>query len=259
MIDPIDEAKGRAFEWLVGLAYQHLDHSSYIVPQGRLPPPLNGSKSSIYVDFYRYDPQKQDGEIVEVKWRCNEENLNCTINDIMTSLKEHSLPLNSGEHININPVKEARKIILVTNRKIGSYKHDSIYYLTLQELIDESPSRLWPIKVMNENLSERANERDLKAVTRLEELFYRVFMEGFETGYLPDLEDLAHEYFFAGAKRLNILKKDLKGFYKPKVRFHPFGVANRGPPYYSPRIRSKRDIAREISICENLIYLRRKL
>lgn len=202
-INPLDKAKGEAFEWLVGLLYQQVKGDEGVIPQGRLLSDRGMQRQShLYVDFYCYDPSKRDGEIVEAKWRNSPEELIQTVRKLKNAA---SSPENSGvnthTHINIDTSREDRRIQVVTHEKLPGFETEWADYHSLKELVTDAG--MWPLIAADEHLDAMAGKGNLTAVENVRDVLYNLFMSRFQDtvfssdfpSSIQQLEQYVSEFF----------------------------------------------------------------
>jgi len=190
------------FEYALGLYLQKVS-KVIVMPQARLQ--LNWfDKRYVLADFYDYDERKMDGELYEAKWKGTKETLDGQANRTYAAAKVVTNGINTGCNVNIDLVRQ-RKINLIVSEKIEGYSNPLANYMTLEELAVHHPD-YWQIRAIERKADELLQKDKRNEMRQLMKATYAMFMIGFETGKLYDLE--------------RYVKETLKGYhYLPRELF----------------------------------------
>ncbi|MGM5488530.1 MAG: hypothetical protein ACQESG_06270 [Nanobdellota archaeon] len=159
---------GEAFEWLVGVYLQLRFGSDSILPQAQ----LWRNRSLVHVDFYRYDEERLDGELYEVKW--TGVNLDACVDKYFHAAQCRLNRFNSGENVNIDTSRIHRLNLIVRNDT--GYRNGKAHYLPLEKLSwPLGFSSLWEHFLCLDDYGGFAS--DMRSL----------FMTGFEENRQPDI------------------------------------------------------------------------
>jgi hypothetical protein len=221
------QEKESAFNWLVGILHQNRDKDKIIIPHAKFFLDYEHQIPS-YVDFFRYDPEKRNGDMIEVDWGGNPGNLTSRLSELDLAGRH---PMNAGrdmgEHINIKITGCAKGINVVAHEKNPEYSHiDLRFYETLEDLVGES-KELEPLRQIENYLSQKLDEDRLGQVENMKDFLYRVFMRDHIEGKITNLKDLRNYVKKYLAKGKIMPDSKLDKIYDPAHEQNGFGTAHR--------------------------------